>query len=230
MTSSKAHAKGLIGFNSHDGFFLRHSTPRFPNPYGKGYQGFPEEARIYGQTFLCTSLSLPELDRVAGQFLVSNVQVYDSKTLGDKYKNISSLALGESIRGGGVQEITFRTLGGSSFWDFSKSKSCDCDMWDLVAVHYKQAMYALTWGRPWDPSQCGRYPVQNIVKLSWGTVKYGNTDEHSKWGITVDQRTVCIADINRMASQKKRGGGATCFSNAPLAASFSKLIAAIESC
>jgi len=36
------------------------------------------------------------------------------------------------------------------------------------------------------------------------------THRHAKWGITKDSDWICVGDINRMISQRKRGGGTRC--------------------
>ena len=42
------------------------------------------------------------------------------------------------------------------------------------------------------------------------------THDHAKWAITKDHNWVCVGDINRMISQRKRGGGAVAFQNPTL--------------
>ena len=232
-SSSKAHSKGVMGYSSEAGFLLRHSTPRFPPHKRTGYHGLPENEHIYGQTYLCTSVSLSELNRIAGQYLVMDAQIYDHNTpsYASSHHNLSSFATGAFVHNASPQSITFKTVGGTSFWDIAKSKTCDCDMWDKVAAHYAQGMNVLSWGRPLEPSTCSRYPVQNIVDISWGSsISYKETEEHSKWGVTKNGQTVCIGDINRMTSQKKRGGGASCLAQSSVASSFAHLIANIEKC
>jgi deoxyribonuclease II len=39
------------------------------------------------------------------------------------------------------------------------------------------------------------------------------THDHAKWGITLKTDWVCVGDINRMISQRQRGGGAIAFQN-----------------
>jgi hypothetical protein len=48
------------------------------------------------------------------------------------------------------------------------------------------------------------------------------TNDHAKWGITVDSDWVCVGDINRMKSQEKRGGGTIAFQEPTLWAALSK--------
>ncbi len=48
-----------------------------------------------------------------------------------------------------------------------------------------------------------------------------NTKDHSKWACSEEKdkaigQWVCVADINRMKSQEKRGGGVICFMEANL--------------
>ena len=49
---SYGHTKGDVGFDSTSGFWLIHSTPRWPNAPPSTYN-FPENEKDYGQSFLC---------------------------------------------------------------------------------------------------------------------------------------------------------------------------------
>jgi deoxyribonuclease II len=42
------------------------------------------------------------------------------------------------------------------------------------------------------------------------------THDHAKWGISVQSDWVCVGDINRMISQRKRGGGTIALQNKTL--------------
>jgi deoxyribonuclease-2 len=48
------------------------------------------------------------------------------------------------------------------------------------------------------------------------------TVDHSKWGITTDSYWICVGDINRMISQRQRGGGTIAFQNRTLWQALSK--------
>jgi deoxyribonuclease-2 len=48
------------------------------------------------------------------------------------------------------------------------------------------------------------------------------THDHAKWGITLRSDWICIGDINRMISQRKRGGGTIAFQNETLWKALSK--------
>lgn len=234
-SSSKAHSKGVMGYASTGGFLLRHSTPRFPNHKSDGYQGLPEDEHIYGQTYICTTVSLTELDRIAGNYLVTDSQIYDQYTpsYGQSHQNLSSFAAGKYTHNYEPQIVNFKTAGGQVFMDIAKSKSCECDMWNRVSMSLGKAMNVLSWGRPLEPSACppsNLRAVQNVVHINWGSIDYKETEEHSKWGVTTDGSTICIGDMNRMTSQRKRGGGTTCLHNPTTANAFSKLITEVASC
>ena len=47
---------GVIGFDKQSGFWLVHSTPRFPPTQSTGYD-WPSSAKRYGQSFICISMS-----------------------------------------------------------------------------------------------------------------------------------------------------------------------------
>jgi deoxyribonuclease-2 len=48
------------------------------------------------------------------------------------------------------------------------------------------------------------------------------THDHAKWGITLHAPWICVGDINRMISQRKRGGGTIAFQNEILWLALSK--------
>lgn len=48
------------------------------------------------------------------------------------------------------------------------------------------------------------------------------THDHAKWAITKDNNWVCVGDINRMISQRKRGDGTIAFQSPPLWKALSK--------
>ena len=234
-SSTHAHAKGVMGYTSTGGFLLRHSTPRFPPDRSQGYSGLPQDEHIYGQTYICTSVPLATLNQIAGQYLITNVLLYGANTpsYASSYRNLTSFASGNVARGSN-QSIYFKSVAGTTFYDMSKSKECDCDLWDRVAWSVAQPLNVLSWGRPLEPSTCPSgfgFQVLNVKDVNWaGVISYKETQEHSKWAVFGNHRYLCIGDINRMESQKKRGGGTTCINSVPVATAFAKLIAQLETC
>jgi hypothetical protein len=65
--------------------------------------------------------------------------------------------------------------------------------------------------RPLMPTYCRPqyvWDVMNVKNLSFGSgLVFDETKDHSKWGVTTDKRILCVGDINRMISQRNRGGG-----------------------
>ncbi|KAF2893168.1 hypothetical protein ILUMI_13003 [Ignelater luminosus] len=59
----KGHTKGLILGNEDGGIWLVHSVPRFP-PIDAGKYYFPHNGFQYGQSFLCISFDLNNLDKI----------------------------------------------------------------------------------------------------------------------------------------------------------------------
>lgn len=68
------------------------------------------------------------------------------------------------------------------------------------------------------PSECSSFKTMNVKKVTFDSaVSFGETKDHAKWAAspTSSNRSVrsnpyvtCIGDINRMKSQRNRGGGA----------------------
>ena len=90
-------------------------------------------------------------------------------------------------------------------------------------------------------SECNStYSVYNIEKISMNKIlpKFTFTvgSDHSKWAINLaidsnHSKYMCIGDINRQESQKKRGGGSVCFvENKNVWKSYFDLIELTENC
>lgn len=61
-SSSKGHTKGVVVANQSGGFWLIHSVPHFP--FNQSEYVYPETGTHYGQSLLCISLNLEQLNNV----------------------------------------------------------------------------------------------------------------------------------------------------------------------
>jgi deoxyribonuclease-2 len=232
-TTSRAHAKGVLLFNDKVGVFVRHSIPNFPNAGNSSYT-YPASGAIYGQTLFCLSLNIDQVDQVAYQFLVNGPEIYDAVVPPSvtKFKNILDLSKGSFVD---TQQSskTITTRKGMSVTDYAKSKKADIDFWDsVVAPNLHSNLLVETWGRPLQPSRCSPNKIENIkvIKFS-GDINFTDTKDHSKWCVTSSGAQVtCIGDINRMESQRHRGGGGSCFHDSNIYAQFSRLVSTSEKC
>ncbi|CAG2172200.1 unnamed protein product [Oppiella nova] len=68
--STGAHAKGVIATDTAHGFWLMHTVPKFP-PVQPGHPYvYPSNGAKYGQTALCISVNITQLDAIFTQMLV----------------------------------------------------------------------------------------------------------------------------------------------------------------
>lgn len=237
-SSSSGHTKGVVGIGAKP-FWLMHSTPNFPSSDGKKSFYFPESEIIFGQTFLCVKIDASSIEDMATQLSYTHPYVYVNKvTETSSYPILASILDGSG----------FNTDAGTSvkkFGDFThmaKNQNWDDDMYEnLVAKTLKSDLVVESWIRG---SAEGTYckpahdyevvDVNNMAALDTdGTnITWRETQDHAKWCITTDSGYpyVCIADINRMKSQRKRGGGIFCFKNTNLAAQLSGSIVSRHKC
>jgi deoxyribonuclease-2 len=230
-SSEKGHCKGILAFDktSDSALFLLHSTPRFP---ANRESTLPDEEEIYGQTFIC--ISLPDYqtaNQIAQQMLCQqNPQVLkESSRIPPTLKKDEPLA--QLFHGTGVCEseapstVRFTSRGGKEFMLVAKSRKWGEDFWlDLVSPELQCDLVVETWRRgAVTPLQDSRshdidedvltlgFKVEPALSYEWPYTK-----DHAKWAVALENGEnslpwVCVADLNRMVSQEKRGGGSLCF-------------------
>lgn len=250
-SSYRAHAKGVVAVdNTSKGFWLVHSTPRFPDaPTEKSYS-FPSYATEYGQSFFCLSLNGTSMNSV-GNILYYDMPNYYAKNIPSSLKNLYpklyEAVMNDSHTTGAVyttQTLTF-SLGKSSIKQvmaLAKTKKWGLDFWDdLVAPTLESDLAVETWIRGGTlPPECSSgYKIVDVSKVKVGNYAWSETKDHSKYGITLRSSFggsssgtpwVCIGDINRMESQRERGGGAVCVQNKSLWGAFDAVVQDIVDC
>jgi deoxyribonuclease-2 len=224
-SGSFGHTKGVVAVGSKP-FWLLHSTPNFPSSDGKAKFYFPQSEIIYGQTFLCVALGASDIEDIAGQLLYTKPYVYVNK-VGDAsgYPKLAQLLDGS----GWVTEPGTSVKKFGKFTHVAKNAEWDQDMYeDLIAPTIKSDLRVESWLRGLaEGTYCKPrhdYNVEDIENLvaqdyDGSNITWRESQDHAKWAISVDSGHpyVCIADINRMTSQRSRGGGAFCFQDASLA-------------
>ena len=125
----------------------------------------------------------------------------------------------------------FRSLDGVLFTSFAKYTTFGKDLYaDLVSPSLQTNLMVETWPNgpgKMDSSCKGPFQVENIEEIDFSKISaevdFTTKHDHSKWAISYSapasrrsraiENFVCIGDINRMETQKKRGGGTVCFQN-----------------
>ena len=122
---------------------------------------------------------------------------------------------------GNASVLDLKTKGGLDFKVIAKNRAWNQDFWNgLVGPTLKEDMDVETWIRGAIPPVAdtdGVHKTYDIKYINLGFLgihlAWPETNDHAKWGITTHSDWVCVADINRMISQRKRGGGTIAFQN-----------------
>lgn len=234
---TKGHTKGVLAFNkvNNSAFWLLHSTPRFPLPRDPV---FPDNEKIYGQTFLCITLKdYDTAEQLAGLMLLQQEpQVYGCNVPSSipGSGNIARLAAGKDIPDPATPgDLTFYSRAGNQFRCLAKNRHWGKDFWiDLVGPTLQVDLDIETWRRGTLPPTEDSNKVDDVVDVLYMDLEplgleyqWHYTKDHSKWAVA-DKPSgeakggdwVCVADINRQTSQEKRGGGSICFKDPTLRA------------
>ena len=225
-SSSKAHAKGSLVYDSKFGAFLLHSLPRFPTRTSSNQvlNELPSNGGSYGQTFLCISVTKANAEAIAKLLSCVNVSINKSVS-SDRVNSSPNVWVQNLIKNKfdssacALQHtVKIRSKGGEEFTFFGKNYLKKIIPYDTtLRTTYKDHFYVRTWSRPaLAPAQYDTYNLVNVLQVKYGSFSYGVNKEHAKWAIAKNQNIVCFADLNHTESQKDRGGHIVCFKNAKL--------------
>ena len=209
-TAALAHSKGVLGYDSSGGFWLIHSVPRYPPPYGESYS-YPKSGTVFGQSMLCISLSLTGINTAGRQFMTNGPSFYNysmpsslisslPNLYNATYQNITILNPPYNI----VQLVS---KGRMAFTSLAKTKGFGKDLYgSLVAPTLEKSLFVETWIRGDEACTCSvcdsnkcTYVVDNVSYVNFGYgLEYKSTRDHSKWAVSKDKTTLCIGDIYRM--------------------------------
>ncbi|XP_022085270.1 uncharacterized protein LOC110976371 [Acanthaster planci] len=239
-TSTHGHTKGDLAFDATSGFWLVHSTPRFPNNSSMTYS-WPESAQIYGQAFLCVTYGYDQFEEIGQQLMYNYPWIYDfnlPSELVSHTPSISRVAHKEHVTSPPWNRTaTLTSRAGQRFISFAKASNFGKDLYaGWLAPYFNSTLYVETWqnGPGNMNSSCvkGRN-VNNIKNLNLaGGEAFKNSKDHSKWAVTTKSGLAwtCIGDINRQCHQEFRGGGTVCFQNAAVNKVFHDSVTGIQQC
>jgi len=225
------HTKGVIAFDtqSKSAFWLLHSWPLFADP-----KASKDPTPIYGQTYLCLSLDMATASKIAAQMAhYQEPQSYLCRIPSSLSKSDPLYALSQRLNPNppkGTSVLELKSSGGMPFKVIAKNRQWNGDFWnDLVGVTLKSNIDVETWIRgPIPPitDSDGIHKTFDIKYINLGSMgahwAWPETSDHAKWAITTQNDWVCVGDINRMISQRKRGGGTVAFQDATLWNALSK--------
>jgi len=214
-------------------YSMNEAPDYFHLPFGQSY---------FAQHFFCVSLSLDQIENVAAIVRYYNAFIYDSNVpsgLNSRVPNFAALTQSNYLNGSQTGSIT--SLGGQKFTLIGKDGNLDADLYeDYVCPTLNAGLTSMTWCCGWfDPfccidSFCKGKPVVNpsgpqrnekvypfdstnlhTVEYS-ATLKFNVSTNHAKFSMNDNLNGapwVCTGDMNRMVSQRVRGGGSLCQSN-----------------
>lgn len=228
---SFGHTKGVIAFDtaSKTALWLLHSWPKFADP---GAATLPTP--MYGQTYLCISLSLATASKIAAQMMNhQQPQVYLPRLPAALAKNdpIALLAQKSNPKASGDSDVLdFKSRAGLPFKVIAKNRAWNKDFWnDLVGPTLGADMDVETWIRGKIPPVLDSDGIHKTFDVKFIDLSplgmpwaWPETHDHAKWGITTTSDWVCVGDINRMISQEKRGGGTIALQDSALWSALSK--------
>ena len=198
--SFNAHSKGVLAADGGGGVWLTHSWPEFPDvPAFAPAWGIGEGSTINGQSFLCVSLPLPQVERLAAALLRMEPRVYDAAVppaLGSALPVLSALAGGARNKSFPQPTVTALTsAGGLGFLHVSKNGAWGGELYSEAVLPALNAtgLWVETWRRsPMLGTICGANgSAINVMSLN---VTEGSgarpalqsyTTDHSKWAVSV---------------------------------------------
>lgn len=251
-TNRGGHTKGVVLFDSKQGFWLVHSTPHFPPPKSEGRFSYPSTGIHNGQNFICVTYPLERFETIGEQLEINQPHIYDCDipeslapsvpTMAKLCKHSQNSSAVHAAYTTTNRSISLSSVAGTEFISFAKGSSFDSDLYhSWVAPALQSDLLVQFWRRSTGilPSDCAsNWKVLNIDLLSPGDrVSYKSTEDHSKWAVSIGggggvrgAGWVCVGDINRNMAEEKRGGGTVCKQDAVVWKAYRTAAIKCESC
>ncbi|XP_075559681.1 cell-death-related nuclease 7-like isoform X1 [Dermacentor variabilis] len=238
------HSKGVLmaGKGKYGGtVWLQHSVPRFLEHLEQGYV-YPTSGRENGQLFLCLSMELEAVEVVARHLQVQAANVYQrnvpewAKNFPEFWKILNK----NYMRSPKDIKVDFlKTLKMQTIIAIAKPPNWQKDVYtEGLRDQVKDNITVQSWrngaGGAEDTYCTRNYSVRDVnmigVQTSDGYAEFGSSEDHSKWCVAQEKGIFCVSSLNRMNSQKKRGGEVTCLLDDNLAQLFRNTIAESTKC
>ncbi|CAG9857900.1 unnamed protein product [Phyllotreta striolata] len=237
----KGHTKGVAATDKNGGYWLVHSVPLFPNSTENYF--YPSTGTRYGQTFLCISMDLQNVNKVGLQLQYNQPAIYAKRILqdvADLAGHLAEAASGTTITSPPWYHLaSIKSISNVEFLSFAKSERFNKELYvDLVAPGLQTDLNVETWpnGKGKLASNCTLpFKVKNVrsVRLEVAGVSFLSTHDHSKWAVSSGDGGkfwICIGDINREEHQLRRGGGTVCLDDSKIAGYWQKFVDSVENC
>ena len=257
VSMTNGHTKGIILFDNSTAIWLIHSIPHFPPKQKTGVYAIQPPQTVFGQSMLCLSFSIDQLETIGKQILINYPQIYDYK-IPEHFQSSILDNLIQATQGVHLNEYPFynigylQTLSGEKFISFAKSSGFEDDLYSgIVAETLQSDVLTETWmnGPGNMPSNCTtKYKVRNIEEIRFDEVglRFTTHHDHSKWAVTTSEshpksnlwvnggdgvEIACVGDINRQHDQVVRAGGLVCFmDNQAVWQEFRRIVSEVEPC
>ncbi|XP_071324784.1 deoxyribonuclease-2-alpha isoform X2 [Trachinotus anak] len=232
--SGGGHTKGVVLLDKNQGFWLVHSTPRFPPVRQAGEYYYPSSGVTNGQNFICVTYPLDRFQTIGEQLQINQPNVYDCdvpKSLASLVPALAAVCEKKHLSGHifpnaktvSNRSVTLTSKDGTNFISFAKGSSFDNDLYhSWVAPALQSDLLVQFWVRSTGilPSDCSLgWKVLDITLINPGqTFTFKASQDHSKWAVSPKAAAkgvrgggwVCVGDINRNEAEEKRGGGTVC--------------------
>ncbi|CAG9857854.1 unnamed protein product [Phyllotreta striolata] len=228
----KGHTKGVVSFDSEEGFWLVHTVPEYPT---LNSSEIPKNATKLGQMFVCLSLELATFDDIGYQLYYIQPRVYahyvDPK-LQKKVPQLVKAARNMVInRGTFVSKKLISTKNNETFISFGKFRRAGKELYsDVLATMLKSNLLVESWpgsGKRLE-SQCNKKLfVENIenIRMNESGSQFMTSMDLSNWAITNSNSSiVCLGDLQQTRAHIHRSGGAICLKNKDVYENFQNLI------
>lgn len=228
---SLGHTKGVLAFDlaTETAFWMLHSWPKFAAP---DLPAMPTP--LYGQTFLCVSLTISAARKIAQQMVThQEPQVYSPRIPAGLEKTDPFVLLSQPLKANDPADsdaIDVQTRGGMPLKVIAKNRKWGRDFWnDLVGPTLGCDIDVESWIRGSIPPTLDSDGIHKTFDVKYIDLSrlgaawaWPESKDHAKWGIGVHSDWVCVGDINRMISQETRGGGTIAFQDDKLWGALSK--------